>query len=60
MTPRRAIALCKEERGTSTAEFVVLLVCIAVAAIAAWQFMGKVIVSVISGDDPHTVEDEGK
>lgn len=47
---QRAYLSILDERGTSSVEFVVLLTCIAVAAIAAWQVMGKTIVSIISGD----------
>jgi hypothetical protein len=38
------------ERGSSTSEFVILLVCIAVAGVAAWRFMGEVVLSIISGE----------
>lgn len=47
---RRSRMLARDQRGTSTVEFVVLLSCIAVAAIAAWQVMGKTIVSILTGD----------
>jgi Flp pilus assembly protein TadG len=43
-------ALLRDQRGTSTVEFVVLLTCLCVAAVFAWQFLGKSIIGVISGD----------
>lgn len=42
--------LAAGEQGTSTSEFVILLVCIAVAGVAAWRFMGQVVLSIISGE----------
>jgi Flp pilus assembly pilin Flp len=46
----RCSRLIRETAGTATVEFVVLLTCIAVGGILMWQFMGKTIVSIISGD----------
>ena len=40
--------LCKDDRGLSTVEYVVILVLIAVAAIGTWKTFGKTITDKVS------------
>jgi Flp pilus assembly pilin Flp len=42
--------LTRDEHGTITSEYVILMVCILVIAIAGWRTFGETIVRLISGD----------
>ena len=46
----RLAALTRDTRGTASTEYVVLLVCICVGGLLAWQFFGRVILRIITGD----------
>ena len=46
-TARRAL---RDERGVMTVESTMLIVCVLVAAVFAWQFLGDVIYRIINGD----------
>jgi Flp pilus assembly pilin Flp len=46
----RGARLLRSEHGTATSEFLILLVCIALAVVATWRLMGEVVISIISGE----------
>lgn len=47
-----------DQRGLATVEFIILLTCIAVGGILAWQTMGTTIVSIIGEEDKEDKEDQ--
>ena len=57
-TPFRSVArststgsLCKDERGLSTVEYVIILVLIAVSAVGIWKTFGETIVTKITNSN---------
>jgi Flp pilus assembly pilin Flp len=45
--PNKPLSLCRDERGLSTVEYVILLVLMAVAGITIWNALGTTIVTKI-------------
>jgi len=42
--------IARDQRGTSSAEFVVLLVVIAVACLTGWYYMGQAVMKILVGE----------
>jgi hypothetical protein len=47
---QRDLNLLRDDRGTATSESVILIVCILVIAIVAWQTFGETVLRLIEGD----------